>query len=157
MSSNNFENCLKITLFYEGGFVNNPKDPGGATNKGITLQTLSHEFRRKATITELINISQQTLRDIYKLKYWNLIDGDFLPKGVDMLVFDISVNMGIGRATQFLFKAKMQAPNDVKKQIEILHNLRMGFWKGLATWVYFGKGWSNREIGVFQAALTMIK
>ena len=41
MAAGNFDDCLKFTLQFEGGFVNNPKDPGGPTNLGVTQATLS--------------------------------------------------------------------------------------------------------------------
>jgi lysozyme family protein len=35
-----FNECVAVVFQYEGGFVDHPRDPGGATNRGITLRTL---------------------------------------------------------------------------------------------------------------------
>ena len=53
MAAGNFEACLKFVLQFEGGFVNNPKDPGGPTNLGVTQATLSGFLGRQATIDEV--------------------------------------------------------------------------------------------------------
>jgi lysozyme family protein len=41
MAASNFDKCFKFILQFEGGFTNDPKDPGGPTNLGITQATLS--------------------------------------------------------------------------------------------------------------------
>ena len=68
----NFEKSLEIILHHEGGFVDHPEDPGGATNKGITLDTYSGYLGRKATVDELKNIPDDHVKDIYKNILLNL-------------------------------------------------------------------------------------
>ena len=58
MSAANFPACLAFTLKFEGGFVNDPRDPGGPTNMGITIATLSHELGRAATIKDVRTLSK---------------------------------------------------------------------------------------------------
>jgi lysozyme family protein len=149
----NFQKALNFTLEYEGGWSLNPHDPGGATMRGITRVTLSHELGRMATLTELRNISPELVASIYRKKYWNLIGANDLPPGVDLMLFDIAVNMGGGRAEQW-----DEATHNLQPKVRItrLNELRMGFWRRLATWAYFGRGWTRREVACKALALNMI-
>lgn len=149
----NFGRSLTFTLKYEGGYVDNPKDPGGPTNLGVTIATLSHELGRRATRTDVRNLTASTVRPIYFKKFWSVVDADALPAGVDLLAFDIAVNSGPGRALQFLTKTSNQPPAD---RIERLHALRMGFWRGLPIWKYFGRGWTARETACLALARQMV-
>jgi lysozyme family protein len=148
----NLPNCLSITLKFEGGYVNNPHDPGGPTNLGVTQVTLSHELGRAATIAEVKALTPETVEPIYHKKYWNLIDGDNLPKGLDLIAFDIAVNSGPGRANQFLNECKGQSTIN---RIRYLDNSRRSFWKHLSSFRWFGKGWMTRENFVLSEALKM--
>jgi lysozyme family protein len=147
----NFDEALQFTLQYEGGYVNDPLDPGGPTNMGITLATLSHEFGRQARMAEICNLSVTQASEIYRKKFWNAIGADALPPGVDALSFDIAVNMGVGRALRFLYESETCRP--VCARIEAIHDLRMGFWKRLAIWARFGRGWTRRGLACRDLAL----
>jgi lysozyme family protein len=148
----NFLLCLAFTLKYEGGFVNNPRDPGGATCCGITLVTLSHEFGRKATISEVraLTPTSPIVHNIYQKKFWNVIDGDILPKAVALIAFDIAVNMGPARVLPWLEASRNMKPVD---RIKYLHNKRLTFWKQLKIWATFWKGWTRREHDCYTLAM----
>jgi lysozyme family protein len=155
--ADNFETALKFTLQWEGGFANDPRDPGGATNMGITIATLSHELGRPATIGEVIDLSRTAagrarVADIYRKKYWNTIGGNRLPPGIDLLAFDIAVNSGPGRALQWLDATHNLTP------VERLHALdkkRRGFWRHLKIFARFGSGWFRREDACLALALKL--
>lgn len=98
----NFTPSLKAVLAHEGGFVNRADDPGGPTNKGITLVTYSRFLGRPATIDELKNIQDRQVEAIYGREYWAQVRGDDLPPGLDYAVFDMAVNSGPGRASKLL-------------------------------------------------------
>src|SRR6476659_2950754 len=92
----NFGTCLAFTLKDEGGYSDDPADPGGATNMGITLAT----YRQWADNPNLAplqvrDLSERTARAIYRSLYWNPLRADALPAGVDLSVFDMGVNAGI--------------------------------------------------------------
>lgn len=157
MAQNNFDACLQVTLQEEGGYVNNPRDPGGPTNAGITIATLTHEMGRKATIEDVRNLTRTPegkahVRSIYHDKFWNLIDGDALPRGVDMMLFDICVNSGPGRALPWGRETLPLHPID---RIRALDRMRRTFWHHLMNFVTFGRGWFARENVVVAAALRM--
>ena len=138
----NFDSVMTFVFKSEGGYVNNPRDPGGPTNFGITIATLSHELGRAATTDEVKYMSRDTALAIYRKKYWNLIGGDTLPRGVDLMEMDICVNSGVGRVAPW---ARTVCTMSVADQIDALDRARRSFWKSLKTWAVFGKGWSRRE------------
>ena len=152
MSAANFSACLAFTLGFEGGFVNDPRDPGGATNRGITIATLSHELGRGATIKDVRSLSLETASAIYRKKYWNLICGDALPPGVDALAFDIAVNAGAGRALQWLAQSRRVHP---RERIALLDAQRRSFWRSLKTFAVYGRGWMRREDACLALALKL--
>lgn len=92
-----FARALPLVLAHEGGWADHPRDPGGATMKGVTLAT----FRRyvpNATKDKLRNISDEMLARIYREGYWDIVKGDELPPGLDYALFDWAVNSGPRRA-----------------------------------------------------------
>ena len=152
MTATNFPRCLAFTLRFEGGWSDNPHDPGAATMKGITLATYSARLGRQATKTELRNIPDQTVADIYRNEYWDKLRCDQRPAGIDLMLFDIAVNMGVGRAMQF--SARMDRASNVAS-IHSLDRQRLGFWRSLRIFRYFGRGWIARETACLALALQM--
>jgi lysozyme family protein len=140
LASANYAACLKIILQNEGGYVNNPKDPGGETNYGITKATArSHGYTGN-----MHDIPMSVVERIYRESYWKGCDD--LPSGVDLCVFDFAVNSGPGRAWG-VYKAA--------KSINGICDERLRFLRGLKTWATFGKGWAKRVELVRSKALKM--
>lgn len=152
MAAGNFRACLSVTLKWEGGWSDNPRDPGGPTMCGVTLRTLSQYLGRPATKSELRAISSDVLAEVYSKLYWSPIGGDSLPAGVDMMLFDDAVNSGDGRAHVWALATANLPPF---ARIYKLDSLRRSFWRKLASFVTFGKGWFAREDGVFATAKKM--
>lgn len=67
-------------LKWEGGFVNDPDDLGGSTNKGVTLKTYKAYCRRKGypvpTEERLKNLTDERFCDILKTMYWDACRAD---------------------------------------------------------------------------------
>src|SRR5437868_10417311 len=104
--ADDFDTCLAFTLREEGGFVDDPDDPGGATNMGITLATLrTWTDNPNAGVAQVRAITARTAVAIYGALYWNPIRGDALPCGVDLSVFDFGVNAGPPRSAILLQEA----------------------------------------------------
>jgi len=153
-----FAACLPVILHHEGGWADHPKDPGGATKKGVNLATYSKYLGRQATKDELRNISDADIQQIYRSLYWNRAACDQLPTGVDLVVFDMAVNSGPGRAVKLLQEIVGSTPDGgigpqtlaaVAKQnplslIEQYSEARRVFYKSLGAYVTFGKGWLRR-------------
>ena len=164
-----FEACIKYVLASEGGFVNHPKDPGGATNMGITQSTLAAWRKRPVSVDEVKRLTRAEAVEIYRAQYWTTIRGDELPPGVDYAVFDISVNSGPGRAAKFLQQAlrieadgvvgsktiaAAVAASDVGLARDVCAR-RLAWMRTLKTWRTFGRGWGSRVTEVQRVAVAM--
>jgi lysozyme family protein len=90
----NWDKAIDFVISIEGGYVNDPKDPGGETKYGIS--------KRAYPDVDIANLTAAEARQIYKRDYWDKCSCDDLPDGRDILVFDTAVNMGVGVAMNFL-------------------------------------------------------
>tara|TARA_R110002020_G_scaffold277521_3_gene492948 strand:+ start:645 stop:1259 length:615 start_codon:yes stop_codon:yes gene_type:complete len=114
----NFEKALEMVLKHEGGFVDHPQDPGGATNKGITLATYEDFLHNTigpevmVTVDDLKEIPQDDVEEIYKKNYWDKVWGEQLPHGLDFAMFDFAVNSGPARAVRELQKVFWECKTD---------------------------------------------
>lgn len=166
----NFDKALQLVLKHEGGFVNHPLDPGGATNKGVTLQTFRRFFGAAKTVDDLHAITAGQLAHVYRSGYWDKCCCDQLPGGVDYAVFDVAVNSGPGRAAEFLQAAvgaaqdgaigpntlDLVAAREPATLINAVCDRRLAFLQGLGTFGVFGKGWTRRVAEVRGKALEML-
>lgn len=165
----NFARSLASVLMHEGGFVNHPRDPGGATNKGITLATFRQYVKPSGTVEDLKRLTVDQAGIVYRRQYWDRVLGAELPSGVDYAVFDFAVNSGWSRAAKYL-QHVVGVPEDGRvgprtlaavyamPAREIVNRLcddRMAFLRRLPTWNTFGKGWSSRVAGVRSLASQM--
>lgn len=165
-----FGECLPLILKHEGGYVDHPKDPGGATNLGITLGTLSDWLGRRATKAEVKALTRETVAPIYRKNYWDACQCDKLPAGVDYMVFDLAVNSGPSRAKRYLQSAVGAIEDGVigPKTLErvgrvhpdniilAMSKRRENFYRSLDTFPTFGKGWLRRLAEVTKSAEEMV-
>ena len=94
-----------MLLDHEGGFVNHPKDPGGMTNLGVTKRVYDEWIGRNSTEEEMRDLTEEDVAPIYKKNYWDRVQGDDLPSGVDWCAFDWAVNSGSGRPAKAIQRA----------------------------------------------------
>jgi len=165
----NFDESLKHVLVHEGGWADHPRDPGGATMKGVTLAVFRRYYGSDKGKDDLRNITNQQLGHIYKTGYWDKCKCDDLPTGVDYAVFDAAVNSGPGRAAKWLQGAvgavqdggvgvntlSQVAARSPEAIINDMLDRRLQFLKRLRTWSTFGRGWRSRVGGVRATALRM--
>jgi lysozyme family protein len=139
----NYNYCLQQVLKSEGGYTNDPRDPGGPTNFGITIADYRAYINKAGTAQDVKNMHLADAQAIYRSKYWNALGCDALPSGVDYTVFDYGVNSGIGRARTVYnqMKSKYAKPIDL---INAINDERLAFLKSLRTWATFGGGWGPR-------------
>lgn len=155
--------ALKFTLRWEGGYVNHPADPGGATNKGV-IQRVYDAYRRdmKKPTEPVRNITDEEVHDIYETRYWNKAKCPTLAMDLDTVQFDTAVNMGVGRAVKFMqfavdcpadgvwgpITAGKVADCDPGVTLKRYCDRREAFYHGLASrrpkMKVFLKGWMNR-------------
>jgi len=98
----NFKDCLNHVLSHEGGYVNHPNDPGGATNKGITLKVYQGFYGEHLGKEDLRQITIREAGAIYRKNYWDKCKCDSLAAGMDYAVFDQAVNSGSSRSIKWL-------------------------------------------------------
>ncbi len=177
MSAKQYEAVLPLVLAHEGGYVNHPADPGGATNKGVTQKVYdAYRTTKGEKVRSVRSITMPEVTDIYRNRYWNLAHCDHLPAGIDYAVFDYGVNSGVSKAIKDLQRTinsfagnrlptlaplkvdgiagedttdacKMVADHDEEGFIESYCTRRLAFLKSLKTWKTFGKGWARRVEG----------
>jgi len=169
MADADWNACLAFVLAAEGGYVDDPMDPGGATNLGITLDVLSQWRHSAVTKDDVKNLGRDEAAAIYRTNYWNASRCSDLPAGVDLMVFDASVNTGNGRSAKFLQEAlgvavdgsigplTLAAANSKPAAgvIDDLAQLRLAFYQSLPTYHRFGAGWTARVAQVQGHALQM--
>jgi lysozyme family protein len=163
--------CLAFTLGQEGGWSDNPDDPGGCTMKGVTLPTYC-AWKHDDTLScdDLRNITDDEVTDLYHDDYWQHAQGDTLPPGLDLMVFDAAVNMGVSRSVRLL---QQQLPGvdadgcmgpktlaavrqtNVVTLIGSLGAAHIEFYRHLPTYPIFGKGWMGRVGARVSTALKM--
>lgn len=136
-----FDQFLPQLLKHEGGYVDHPRDPGGATNLGITLATLSRWRGRTVSKAEVRALQKDEAAAIYRAEYWNKIDADSLRAGPDAALFDVAVNSGPGRAKAWLPLISGKGPVDAVKAVCAR---RRAFFRSLRAFDVFGKGWMRR-------------
>lgn len=157
-----FEALLPHVLREEGGFVNDPADSGGATNKGVTQSTYDSFRQRKGfDVRSVVNLSNAEAKEIYT-EFWENCKAHELPAGVNLMHFDFAVNAGIRRAAITLQKCvavtedgiigpatlKAAREKDAEKLIADYANERRAFYNRLAERrpkdKRFLRGWLNR-------------
>lgn len=145
-----WEQAVSFILEQEGGYVNNPNDPGKATKYGISKKAYPD--------IDIENLTLEQAKTIYKRDYWDRCKCSFIPDALSIALFDFAVNSGTKRAITYLQKA-LEVPADgvignqtigacnrepTKKVLEKYMDLRLDFLMSLKNWKYFGNGWGKR-------------
>ncbi|MDK1490497.1 glycoside hydrolase family 108 protein [Sinorhizobium sp. 7-81] len=168
MTASGFKAALARVLVHEGGFVDHPRDPGGATNQGVTQRTYDAYRRSKKQRTRSVKAMVAAERDaIYKRQYWDAIKGDKLPAGIDYVLMDGAVHSGPKQSIKWLQRglgaayqgqidgvmgiatfAALDATANHAALIDRICDRRMAFLRALKTWSTFGRGWEKRVASV---------
>lgn len=175
MAAKNWPAANKRVRAYEGGNVDDPRDPGGRTSRGITQGVYTAWRRRNGhAARDVFLATEKEVSAIYKQQYWDAVQGDELPGGVDLVLYDGAVNSGPKQSIKWLQAAlNAKRKGGVSLAVDgVLGNVtldsvednpdhdlligeiaarRMGFLKRLKTWKHFGKGWSPRVSNVMKA------
>lgn len=162
--------CLEQIWPFEGGYVDHPQDPGGATNIGITFDTLRRWRGRAITKADVRNLTKQEAAEIYEQRYWRPLNGERLRTGVDLAVLDFGINSGVSRAAKYtqaiagvaqdgrIGPITLAALDKIPSRefIKTLCARRLSFVQSLAIWNTFGKGWSRRIAHMEATALSWV-
>lgn len=178
----NADRCIANTLIYEGGFGKTRADRGDWTSGQIGVGRLAGTAYGIAAMTlkerglpesyDLSKLTRDQAIALYRKKEWTEVAGDMMPKGIDQIVYDGTVNSGKGRGIPWVGKAVgCKAPTNavsvastasalsydqrreaVKKAIAS----RVSFLKSLAIFATFGKGWMTRCTGMEAIGVKMV-
>jgi lysozyme family protein len=166
----NFDKALAAVLVHEGGYVNNPKDPGGMTNLGCTKAVWEEHCGHSVDEKTMRALTPVDVGPLYKRKYWDKVQGDELPSGVDYVVFDAAINSGAGRAAKWLQACVGVEPDggigpktleavravNPEQLIKDYSKRRLSFLSDLSTWETFGRGWFKRVNEVEAVGLSLL-
>jgi len=145
-----FGEAFDRLIGHEGGYSNDPDDPGGETNWGISKRSYPH-LNIKA-------LTREDARAIYLVDFWERIHGDTLYDGVAFQTFDFAVNSGIGTAIRYLQRAVGVADDGHWGPVSVaaaealsesdtilrLNGERLDFMTRLKNWPHAGRGWARR-------------
>lgn len=160
-TSPNFDRAIAMLLPLEGGYVNDPDDPGGETNFGIA--------KRYHPDVDVKHLTREQAIAIYRSEYWDRIGGDFLPGPLALMVFDAAVNQDAGAAVLMMqealgvpadgligpvtlraAQALAESPHDVVCEVAARRAVRYATSTNLAK---YGLGWFRRLMRVTAQAL----
>lgn len=148
----NFDTAFDRLLGHEGGYVNDPRDSGGATNYGVT-QAVARSYGYQG---DMRDFTLEQSKAIYRKSYWDAVRADELPESVRFDVFDGAVNSGVMQSVRWLQRAVgaeddgvlgpktiaavAKDPNAAAKY----NGHRLMFMTGLKVWPVFSVGWARR-------------
>lgn len=156
----NFNSAFESIIGHEGGYVDHPNDPGGATKFGISKRSYPAE--------DIPNLTLERAKELYRRDYWDPLKGDQLPGPLALCLFDMAVNSSVAQAVRTLQKA-IDVPVDgilgtgtLGKALSMEPSIlvtymqaeRALFLTKLATFDTFGRGWLRRVISTAIEACT---
>lgn len=171
MALGNFNKLTAPLRKIEGGIADRSKkaDPGGLTNKGVTHKTYdAYRINQGLPTRSVKEITNDEVIAIYR-EFWDAVQGDLLPSGLDWAVYDFAFNSGAGRAVMELQEVlgcnvdgqigqqtrKAIGAADLPKLINLYCDDRLKFMKRLSNWGENKNGWTKRVAEVRAAALDM--
>jgi uncharacterized protein (TIGR02594 family) len=169
-----FDAALAHVVAMEGGWSDDPLDPGGPTNFGVTLQTFAAHRRIDVTAqtiaglkADLRAISQLEVRDIYRTRYWQPCRAEALPRPLALMHFDAAVNHGVSGAARLMQQAlgvtadsaigpvtlAAVATQPLAAVLQRYATQRRARYRSLGHFWRFGRGWLARVDATLAAAL----
>lgn len=157
----NFQQAFAELLKHEGGFVDHPSDPGGATNFGITQAVA----RKNGYTGHMKDYPQHEAMRVYRKDYWDVIKADDLPQAVRYPMFDAAVNSGPAQAAKWLQRElgvkddgvigpqtiNAARAADGEALARKILGTRLHFMTGLQHWPSFSRGWARRIADLLMA------
>ena len=154
-----FRAAVALILEHEGGYVNDPRDPGGETKFGISKRTYPHE--------DIASLSVERARFLYHRDYWLPIRGDELPPAAAIIVFDMAVNAGKGAAIKLLQRAVKVADDGMLGPVTMakaaaakprtlavsLSRRRITYYASLPGWQHYADSWTARTLETLLVAV----
>ena len=148
-----FHTAFQRLIGHEGGYVNDPRDPGGETKYGVSKRDHPGE--------DIAGLTLERAKEIYLRDYWGPAGCDAVPAAIKFDLFDMAVNSGVKPAVRTLQRAaglKDQAVDGVlgPRTLQVVqatepgrlvarfNGARLAFMADLSNWPAFGRGWAKR-------------
>lgn len=146
----NFDKAFERLIGHEGGYVNDPRDPGGETKFGISKRSYPAE--------DIKGLTLERAKAIYRRDFWGAAGCDAVPGAMKFDLFDMAVNSGPVTAIKTLQRSAGVTPDGLLGPITLqalnstpaprlvarFNGHRLDFMTDLKTWSVFGKGWAKR-------------
>lgn len=146
----NFDQAFERLIGHEGGYVNNPSDPGGETKYGVSKRSYPGE--------DIAGLTLDRAKAIYRRDFWGPAGCDAVPEAIKFDLFDMAVNSGVVAAIKTLQRAAGTAPDGLLGPITLqalggipgprlvarFNGQRLNMMADLKTWPVFGRGWAKR-------------
>lgn len=174
MTTHGFQDALSVMLREEGGYSNNPEDPGGMTNLGVTARAWAQWIVRPVTEQVMRGLRQVDVGPFYKARYWDKAGCGSMPQALALVVFDFAVNAGPATAVKVL-QSIVGAPKDgqfgpatrramqayvtsigLGKLITRYGEARRDYYREADGFLRFGKGWVARVDRIEKEALSWV-
>lgn len=160
--SDAFRKAVALILKHEGGYVNDPRDPGGETNFGISKRSYPHE--------DIARLTVERATELYFRDYWTAVRGEDLPAPLALVTFDMAVNAGVGAAVRLLQKTvgatvdgkmgpetitKAASLNDPAAAARRLSRRRIRYYASLSNWAIdaYADSWTQRTLDTLVVAV----
>jgi lysozyme family protein len=143
-----FMACIGLIIErIEGGYANDPQDPGGETNYGISKAAYPN--------VDIAGLTELSAAQIYYNDYWQPSGAGLMPRGLDLWLLDGAINHGVGTAAMIL-QGVLGVAQDGKvgpttaaaaasfAEPELYLLARLKHYQGLAGWPHDGDGWTKR-------------
>ena len=161
----NFDQAFDRLIGHEGGFSDDPKDPGNWTGGRVNMGELKGTKYGIAANTygdlDIKNLTLDAAKAIYHRDWWLKAGADQLDAAIVFQLWDFAVNAGMGTAVRALQRAVRVAEDGSIGPVtlravramntpDVLMRLaaqRLRFYTSLSTWLTYGKGWTNRVAG----------
>ena len=158
MTASNFNGAVDLILSHEGGYNNDPSDPGGETNYGIS--------KRAFPQVDIKKLTRQQAIELYREHYWQRMKCDQLPSGTDLMAFDAAVQHGVVTAAKLLQRAAGVHPDGVLGPITMaavtkigtcreLVAQRIALYGALPHFKTYGLGWGRRLAAIHERAIAL--
>jgi len=145
-----FDEAFDELMRHEGGYVNDPRDPGGETRYGISRRAYPDE--------DIAGLTLERARALYRRDYWDRCQCGALPAWIAGQVFDAAVNSGPHQAALWLQRAVGAQPDGVigPRTIGVVRRAdpgtavarfnahRLAAMTGMKNWQAHGRGWARR-------------
>jgi lysozyme family protein len=166
LNGTSFDTCVRITLEIEGGYSNNPNDPGKETNFGISKAAFPN--------LDIKNLTVEDARKIYYSSFWAPAKCSTLATKIALPIFDFAVTSGVSRSVKYLqllvgtvpdgdlgsdtlTKIGYYAPSKIANEhLKLRARYYIGLVRQKPSQLEFLEGWVNRILRISYESATML-